>query len=76
MAKGNGKRNLWHSSVLVSAILSSIVGSIVGGVLLGYWLDEQFDTTPIFVLIGLLMGISTGFYGVVRAVKPFLGDDD
>ncbi|QQK77986.1 AtpZ/AtpI family protein [Salicibibacter cibarius] len=76
MAKGNGKRSPLRSSVLVSAILSSIVGSVVGGVMLGYWLDSNFDTSPVFVIIGMLLGISAGFYGVVRAVKPFLGDDD
>ncbi len=37
---------------------STIVGSIVGGLLLGLWLDSMTGTSPLLLLLGLLLGIA------------------
>jgi ATP synthase protein I len=39
------------------------------GLLLGYWLDLQFGTEPVLMLIGLGLGIAAGFLGVFRAAR-------
>jgi F0F1-type ATP synthase assembly protein I len=39
----------------------------VGG---GYWLDSKFDTIPLFLIIGLLLGATSGFLTIYRAVYP------
>ena len=36
---------------------SSIVGFVVLGLVLGWWADNAFDTTPVFILIGLALGV-------------------
>jgi F0F1-type ATP synthase assembly protein I len=43
---------------------------IVGGVMGGLWLDNKFDTRPIFVLIGLILGLILAFGGHIRCSCP------
>lgn len=51
-----------------------IGGAIVLGVLAGLWLDTRFSTRPIFLILGLLLGIVVAFYGVYRMLLPFVGN--
>ena len=50
--------------------------TLIGGVLIlgavGYFLDKWLETSPIFLLIGLLLGIIVGFYEIAKTiwVKP------
>lgn len=43
--------------------LAILVG--VGG---GYWLDTKLHTLPLFLIIGLLLGATSGFVTIYRAV--------
>lgn len=43
------------------------------GVAAGLWLDSKFDTRPVLVIVGLLLGLLTAFYGVYRMLLPFIG---
>ena len=54
-----GAPGILASYGLIGAVL------VFGG--LGYLLDHYLDTTPWFVLIGLLLGICIGFYSLVTA---------
>lgn len=45
--------------------------SILGGVLAGLWLDGKFSTKPIFVIIGLVLGIAVAVYGVYKVFSLF-----
>ena len=47
--------------------------SIVLGVTAGLWLDSRFDTSPILVIAGLLLGIAVAFYGVYQMLLPLIG---
>jgi F0F1-type ATP synthase assembly protein I len=49
-----------------------IGGAIVMGVLVGRWLDIRFNTSPILVIIGLLLGIAIAFYGVYQMLLPLV----
>jgi F0F1-type ATP synthase assembly protein I len=49
------------------AVGSTIVGSIVFGLLLGLWLDGVAGTSPLFLLLGLLVGIGGAAAALVRA---------
>ncbi len=46
--------------------------SILAGVAAGQWLDESLQTAPIFVIIGLIMGIFVAGLGVYRILLPLL----
>ncbi len=47
----------------------SVALSIVIGLALGWWLDRQFDTQPVLLMIGLAFGIAAGFSNIIRAGK-------
>lgn len=47
--------------------------SILGGVAGGLWLDSKLNTSPVLVIIGLLLGIAVAFYGVYQMLLPLLG---
>jgi ATP synthase protein I len=59
-----------------------IGGAIVLGVLGGLWLDSKFNTQPVFVILGLFLGLAVAFYGVYQMLIPLLnnkrekGDDN
>ncbi len=52
----------------------SVAGSIILGVVAGRWLDERFDSEPLWLVIGLLFGIAAAFYGVYGMLRPFVDD--
>jgi len=37
---------------------------IVGGVFTGRWLDSRFNTSPVLIIIGLVLGCILALYGV------------
>jgi F0F1-type ATP synthase assembly protein I len=50
----------------------TLIGSILILGALGYFIDKWKDTSPIFLLIGLLLGIIIGFYEIAKTIwaKP------
>ncbi|WP_100374182.1 AtpZ/AtpI family protein [Bacillus sp. FJAT-45037] len=69
------KRNPLRAMALVSIISSYIVGGVFMGVFAGLWLGDQFGAKPFFLVISVLSGLGVGFYGVMKTIEPFLGDD-
>ncbi len=35
----------------------------------GNWLDDKYDTDPVFTLIGAFLGISVGLYNLIQTVN-------
>ncbi|MDF0726614.1 AtpZ/AtpI family protein [Cytobacillus sp. S13-E01] len=60
---------------LMSGILSQLVGSVLVGIFLGRWLDQTIKTEPLFLIIGLLLGLAVGIYGMLRLVQHFFSGD-
>jgi len=46
--------------------------SIAGGIFGGHWLDEKLDTSIIFTLVGLFLGLAVAFLGTYRMVSPLI----
>ena len=51
------KKSPLQAMALYSAILSQLVGSVLIGAFTGMWLDDQFGTAPLFLVICLFAGI-------------------
>ncbi|MGQ0623706.1 MAG: AtpZ/AtpI family protein [Sporichthyaceae bacterium] len=45
----------------------------VGGCALGWLADSQLDTTPVFILLGLVLGLACGILITWREVRTYLG---
>ncbi len=63
----------WVAALRLTGVGFFIGGSIVLGVFAGRWLDSRLDTSPVLVLVGLLLGIVVAFYGVYRMLLPLIG---
>ncbi|MDT8380241.1 MAG: AtpZ/AtpI family protein [Desulfotignum sp.] len=67
MKKETGKtiRELgYFASLGMSVALSIFIGLGVG-----LWLDKKFDTNPVLMFVGLIIGIVAGFSNIIRAGK-------
>ena len=57
---------------LFSEIGLILLVTTLGGSLVGYWIDKQLNTVPVFVVIGLLIGLTAGARAVYRLINRFL----
>ena len=48
---------------------------IVGGVWGGVWLDDRLVTSPLFLLIGLMLGIAIAGAGIYWMLAPLFSTD-
>jgi len=62
----------WVAALRLTGVGFFIGGSIVLGVAAGLWLDSKLNTSPILVIIGLILGVIVAFYGVYQMLLPFL----
>lgn len=75
MAKKRNKSvNPWKAFAVVGVVGIELSILLLVGVWIGKKLDAIYQTSPIFLIIGMLLGLATGIWSVVRLIKPFLGD--
>jgi ATP synthase protein I len=65
----------WESAIKLIGVGFYISACIIGGVLGGLWLDRTFNTGPIFLLIGLIIGLVAAFWGVYQMLLPMIKDN-
>jgi len=46
--------------------------SIVLGIWGGHWLDGKMNTGPLWLIVGLFLGIAVAALGVYNMMKPFI----
>jgi F0F1-type ATP synthase assembly protein I len=51
---------------------STVVVLVVGGVGLGWWLDSLWHTLPVFVFIGLAVGMVSAWLFAYAKLRKFL----
>lgn len=61
---------------LSTSIISYLVGPVLVGLFGGKWIDGLIETSPLFMIIGLLLGLAAGVYGLIRLVNGILGEDE
>lgn len=57
---------------VLSGMGFTIAIPIVAGAIGGHYLDGLTHTEPLFLLLGLLLGLIAGMYGAYRLLKQFL----
>lgn len=71
----NKERHPFQAMALMSAILSQLVGSVLIGIFSGRWLDRVIGTEPLFLIIGLLIGLTAGIFAMLRLVQHFFSGE-
>ena len=62
------KKNL-KTYGIVSALSVQLVTNIVVGLVSGGWLDGRFKTSPLFIIIGCLLGLFIGMITFIKGLK-------
>jgi len=47
----------------------SLIASILLFIFIGFYIDNHFDTSPVGIIICVVLGLVVGFYQVVKVVK-------
>ena len=64
----------WVGALGLSGIGFYIAGVIVLGILGGRWLDNKLNSEPLWLIVGLILGIVAAFLGVYNMVRPFINN--
>lgn len=68
--------NRWPAAARLIGVGWFIGISIVLGILGGQWLDNKYNTNPIFIVVGLILGLIVAGYGVYQMLQPLLKNKD
>lgn len=66
----------WAYFALFSEIGIVLLITTLAGVGAGYWIDTQLHSIPIFVLVGLALGLAVGGRAVWVLINRFLATFD
>ncbi len=58
----------WQLGFLIAAPLGILI-------VLGLWLDNTIHTAPLFILLGIFVGLATTFYEVYHMLAPLIHND-
>ncbi len=62
----------WVVALRLTGLGWYIAFCVVGGVVLGWRLDIFLRTTPVFILVGTVLGSVVAFWGIYRMILPIL----
>jgi len=48
--------------------------AILGGVLGGLWVGEKLGSKPVFLIIGIMLGLVVAGYGAYQAFRPLMNN--
>ncbi|MBB6453955.1 F0F1-type ATP synthase assembly protein I [Salirhabdus euzebyi] len=65
----------FRAIALTSGILSNLAGSTLIGIFFGRWIDQKLSTEPLFLIIGLFIGLASGVYATIYLVKKYTGEE-
>ncbi len=60
----------WEAAFRLIGVGWYVGGCIFLGVVAGIWLDNKLNTKPLLVIVGLILGVVSAFYGVYRMILP------
>lgn len=64
----------WALALRLMGVGWFVAASVVIGIIGGYWIDRWLNTTPLFIIVGVVFGTTVAFYGLYQMVKPLMGD--
>ncbi|MBE2934362.1 AtpZ/AtpI family protein [Anoxybacillus flavithermus] len=70
------ERHPFRAIGLMTAISSQLVGSVLVGIFGGRFVDGRFGTEPLFLIVGLLLGLAAGIYAMIRLIRSFFSGEE
>ena len=64
--------NTWLIALRLTGLGWYVATCIVLGILGGFGLDKLLGTTPLFILLGTVLGTVIAFWGLYKMVQPIL----
>ena len=64
----------WVAALRLTGVGFFIAACILLGTFVGLWLDGKLNTKPLFMIVGLLVGLLVAFYGVYQMIRPLMGN--
>jgi F0F1-type ATP synthase assembly protein I len=68
------KVDFLQALTLLSQVGITMIVPIIGGIWLGNYLDQLLHTKLLFLLIGILLGVSAGFRNAYRLIMKHQDD--
>lgn len=65
------QENPWQVVTMLSSVGTEFVILTIGGAWIGRQLDALWNTKPIGLLIGVLLGLGLGFASAIYIIKAF-----
>lgn len=66
--------NPWKALFLVTAIGVDFALCVTAGLFAGRWLSDKAGGNPLWLILGLAIGIGAGVATVILLVKPFVSE--
>ena len=63
---GQARRKADPNQQLGNRVLSYLIGGLAGGALIGWVLDRLFGTSPLLLILLLVLGTIGGFWNIIR----------
>jgi F0F1-type ATP synthase assembly protein I len=68
--KGNGRIS-WRQATMATGLALAIPELIGAPTYLGYWLDKKYSTGPLWLILGLLLGLVSAGLTIYKLLKQF-----
>jgi F0F1-type ATP synthase assembly protein I len=67
---------IYRSLALVGSLGWTVLICVVLGAFLGTFVDNTFRIGPVFLLVGVVLGVAGGFWQCYRLVVRAMGEDE
>ncbi|MBI3259033.1 MAG: AtpZ/AtpI family protein [Ignavibacteriae bacterium] len=64
--KNEGQRKIYRELAPYMGLSSQMVATLVVFGLLGWWIDSEFQTSPVWLIILLVIGVVVAMVGFIR----------
>lgn len=67
-------RTLRQTAFALAGVGMTLAVAALACAALGWFIDSKLDTTPIGILVGLVLGLACGIVAIRRNVRTYLGN--
>lgn len=71
---GKNSNNPWKAMGLMGVVGIELSLFLLGGIWLGKKIDTYFNSAPIFLIIGMVLGLLIGIWSIAVLIKEYLKD--